>query len=452
MQTTIQMSLLAATSESGFSLDEFILTLHTLMEQKGMAGIASLILSILQERLCLDLCRNTANTWRPEESCCDSPAYELAQCRLRQIRTRIGTLHVPWRALRCRHCRKTFLPLRQFLGLEAYQRKTNELEYLVVEVVSEQSYRRATSHLEKIGSIPVPKSTAHRWVADSDCDAVDTGTDGLDFLYADGTGFKRRPNPKTGRDNRGEIRLAFGLETTGKIRPLGAWSGTSWRDIARTIQGRRGEDRPVAETLLSDGEPGLLEAMGRLCDVTQRCHWHAGRDLNYAMWKDDAPRAERNAATKELAGILAISLPKDDVELVSPDDKMALEDAVMTAEQSVETLCRRLFRRGYLDAWNYVKRMKRSLFEYVRRWLETGLVTPRAASLIERVMREVARRLKRIAHGWSDSGAAKMACVILKRFTNPNAWDAYWKKKLRLDGNVLWIVRKIELAPTPLGR
>jgi len=446
------MSLLAATSESGFSLDEFVLTFHTVMEEEGLAGIASLVLSVIEERLCLDLCQETPGTWRPAKSCCDSPRYELTQRRTRRIRTRVGTLHLPWRTLRCRHCGKTFLPLRQFLGLEAYQRKTNELEQLVVEVVSEQSYRRGASHLEKIGLIPVPKSTAHRWVADSDCDAIDTGTDALDLLFADGTGFKRRPDREAGVNNRGEVRIAFGLENTGDIRPLGAWSGVSWETIADAIQGRRREDQPVAEILLSDGEGGLLDAMGRLCDFTHRCHWHASRDVNYAMWKDDAPLAERKAAAKKLAGILAVSLPKEDIELVSAADKMALEDAADAARRSVDQFCHELSQKGYLEAWTYVDRMKRSLFGYVRRWLETGLVSPRAASLIERVMREVARRLKRIAHGWSESGAAKMACVILKRFTNSKAWDAYWKKKLRLEGNVLWALLKIKPAPTPLGR
>ena len=308
MQTTIQMSLLAATSESGFSLDEFILTLHTVMEEKGMAGIASLVLSAVEERLCLDLCRDVPNTWRPAESCCDSPDYELAQRRSRQIRTRIGTLHLSWRTLRCRCCRKTFLPLQQFLGLADYQRKTNELEHLVVEVVSEQSYRRSTSHLDKIGSIPVPKSTAHRWVADSDCDAIDPGTDTLNLLFADGTGFKRRPDAKAGRNNRGEVRVAFGIDNKGDIRPLGAWSGESWQAVAKAIQGKRREDQPVADTLLSDGEPGLLAALGHLCDFSNRCHWHASRDVNYMMWKDGAPLAERKATAKELAGILAVSL------------------------------------------------------------------------------------------------------------------------------------------------
>lgn len=452
MQTTVQMSLLAATAESGFSLDEFVLTLHDVMEDSGMAGVASLVLSIIEERLCLDLCQDRPGTWRPAESCCHSPRYELAQRRGRQIRTRVGTLQLPWRTLRCRQCRKTFLPLQQFLALDAYQRKTNELEQLVVEVVSEQSYRRSTSHLDKIGSIPVPKSTAHRWVADSDCDAIDTGTDTLALLFADGTGFKRRPNPEANVDNHGEVRMAFGIDKTGTIEPLGAWSGVSWKAIAQTVHGQRDDDQPVAETLLSDGEPGLIHWMGRLCDFTNRCHWHASRDLKYMMWRDDAPLAERKSRAKELAGILAVSLPKEDIEQVSTEDKMALEDALETAQRSVDQLCGELFQKGYVEAWGYLKRMKQSLFNYVRRWLETGLVTPRAASLIERTMREVARRLKRMAHGWSESGAAKMTCIILKRFTNPQAWDAYWKKKLRLEGNVHWLLQEIKQAPTPLGR
>jgi hypothetical protein len=446
------MSLLATTAESGFSLDEFILTLHDLMEDQGMAGIASLVLAIIAERLCLDLCQDRPGTWRPTEPCCHSPNYELAQRRGRQIRTRVGVLHLPWRTLRCRRCRRTVLPLRQFLGLEAYQRKSNELEQLVVEVVSEQSYRRTTSHLDKIGSIPVPKSTVHRWVADSDCDAIDTGTDTLSLLFADGTGFKRRPTPEEGRDNRGEVRIVFGLEKTGVVRPLGAFSGVSWKTISEAVQGRRDDDQPVAETLLSDGEPGLLQGMGRLCDFTNRCHWHASRDLKYMMWRDGASLTERKSRAKELAGLLAVSLPKEDIEQVAADDKMALEDAVESAERSVDHLCDTLGRRGYAQAWGYLKRMKRSLFTYVRRWIETGLVTPRAASLIERLMREVARRLKRMAHGWSESGAAKMTCIILKRFTNPKAWDAYWKKKLRLEGNVHWLLQEIKQAPTLSGR
>ena len=36
--------------------------------------------------------------------------------------------------------------------------------------------------------------------------------------------------------------------------------------------------------------------------------------------------------------------------------------------------------------------------------------------MIERVMRELGRRIKNIAYGWSDRGVTKIARIILKRF------------------------------------
>ena len=39
-----------------------------------------------------------------------------------------------------------------------------------------------------IGSIPVPKNTAQRWVAQSDCDQMDDNNETFDMLFADGTG------------------------------------------------------------------------------------------------------------------------------------------------------------------------------------------------------------------------------------------------------------------------
>ena len=359
MNTIVQLTLSASTHNHGFSLDEFILELNGIMEKDGIAGIASLVLNVIDEQLTLNLCRNVPDTWRPETICCEGQ-YELAERRGRTLRSRVGTLQLHWRRVRCRRCGKTLVVLRDFMGLAPYQRKTNELEQTVVEVVSEQSYRRSSNHLESIGVIPVPKSTAHRWVADSDCDLIDPGGDTMDLLFSDGSGYKRRPDLKNGITNRGEVRVVFGIENTGRLRPLGAWSEKTWEQIARDVQGKRPDGRAVAEMLISDGEQGMVDAMGRLCDFTQRCHWHASRDLNHTMWQDEAPLKERKESTRELAGILDVVLPKEDVEPVTADDKMALADAAEQAERKVDAFCRDLLRRGYTKAWKYVQQMKRA--------------------------------------------------------------------------------------------
>ena len=63
--------------------------------------------------------------------------------------------------------------------------------------------------------------------------------------------------------------------------------------------------------------------------------------------------------------------------------------------------------------------------------------------VVERMMREIGRRLKKIAFGWNEKGAAKMARIIIKRITSAGEWEKYWNEKLRLNGNVIIIFRGV---------
>ncbi|KXB05181.1 hypothetical protein AKJ51_05270 [candidate division MSBL1 archaeon SCGC-AAA382A20] len=343
--------------------------------------------------------------------------------------------------------------MREFLQLDLYQSKSAELEKTVMEVVSEQSYRRSSEHLDGIGSIPVPKSTAHRWVAETDCDKIDKAEETLDLLLADGTGYKRRPDEEKDINNRGELPVAMGVDKEGWLKPLGAFSGKSWDDIASCLKNKRDEDKPLAEVMISDGEPGLVESLADLCEEHQRSHWHLVRGLNHRMWEDEAPKRERDSRQEELAAIIGIELPEEDFDKVSEEDKENINGEVEKAENDILHLISTLKEKGYEAAASYVERASKSMFSYVHRWLRTGIVTPRVSSLIERMMREIARRLKRIAFGWSEEGAAKMTRIIIKRFTSPKEWEKYWKEKLRIEENVVLTLRSIDAEPPQtLGR
>jgi len=47
----------------------------------------------------------------------------------------------------------------------------------------------------------------------------------------------------------------------------------------------------------------------------------------------------------------------------------------------------------------------------LRLWLETGIVCPRTTSIIENLIRELVRRLKKIGWNWSDAGAERSGWV-----------------------------------------
>jgi len=130
-----------------------------------------------------------------------------------------------------------------------------------------------------------------------------------------------------------------------------------------------------------------------------------------------------------------------------------LTDAVATGEYEIRKLIKKLLNKGYVTAADYLIRASKNMFSYIRRWLLTGIVEPHASSMIERMMRELARRLKRMAFGWSEEGAAKMARIIIKRFTSASQWEKYWRKRLRIQDNVLLVLRAIKVEnPQTLGR
>jgi len=442
MKKSIALELAAVLAEDGFSLDELVVKTKALFERDGMAGFVSLLLELVDAWLYQGIISRSSG-WRPK-ACCETPRYELQDRLERRLRTSIGTVRLRWRRLRCRRCGRSCIPLREFTGLESHQSKTAELERVVAEIVAEQNYRRLSRHLALIGEIPVPKSTAHRWVMLSDCDEVAVDGKRSALLFADGTGYKRRPDAERGVDNGGELRLALGVSSSGTVTPLGAWSGKSWSEIGAAIGPVGGE--PISDVLVSDGEPGLAEGLAHLVRDQQRCHWHQIHDLDRFMWMDGADKDERRQAQSQLAGIVGIELPAKDFEQVSEKDKADIRQATAAAERQLEGLVGTLEARGYERAARYIRYAKDRLFTYVRWWLVSGLVVPRASSMIERLMRELGRRLKRIAFGWSERGAAKMARIIIKRVTSAGEWTAYWHARLRILGKVTLTLEQITAA------
>jgi hypothetical protein len=439
VHNTLYVEVMGSTSESGFSLDEMVTRVKVLFETKAMAKVVGLLLTLVDDHLCWNLV-DGRKSWKPK-GCCRDVLYEHKDKLERRFRTSLGTVKIRWWRLKCRKCGRTVVPLREFLGLGLFESKSAEMEKMVAEVVSEQSYRRTSRHLDLIGEIPVPKSTAHRWVMESECDALKVDGKTIGIVVADGTGYKRRPDEK--KSNRGDLKVVLGVDSTGTVIPIGAWGEENWEDIGKEIRDNAVKWKKKGKILVCDGETGLAEAMASLVERTQRCHWHAAHELDIFMWKDKAPLDARKTAQHRIAGLIGVELPEEDFEKVKDSDKTAVLEKAEKAEEEIERLIGELMNRGYTKAATYVRNAKASLFSYVRFWLKYGLVCPRASSMIERMMRELGRRLKKIAFGWSDKGAAKMARIIIKRITSAGEWDEYWKKRLRLDGNVAIILRGV---------
>jgi hypothetical protein len=254
MQGKLTLHALFSTSEHGFSVDELVKCIKSEMEEKGLPWIAKLILELVQEVLIMNIIthrRKCADCLKP---CCDAVSYELhsSHTSKRGLRTSIGNVALTWRKIRCRNCGSVHTPLREFLELMPWQSHSYELEQNVAETVADQSYRRSSAHLSTLGLAPVPKSTAHRWVVESDCDQMDCSEEYFEDMMADGTGFKRRPDRSLGKSNKGELRFVIGTIIEGQTMPLGIWTRESWQQIAADLSASS-QSMPLSEYLLPDG-------------------------------------------------------------------------------------------------------------------------------------------------------------------------------------------------------
>ena len=72
--------------------------------------------------------------------------------------------------------------------------------------------------------------------------------------------------------------------------------------------------------------------------------------------------------------------------------------------------------------------------------------------MVEKVVREPGRRIKRLAYGGSDQSVTKIAVIILKRFVNAMAGEGYWQNWMMIVGNAIIGVGNNKCVSQNLGQ
>lgn len=221
------------------------------------------------------------------------------------------------------------------------------------------------------------------------------------------------------------------------IIPVGVWAKRSWNHVAQTIKKANNhpkvKSKPIADILVCDGEEALIAAMGPLAKEVQRCQWHLTYEFFHLMKYQERCETEMS---RDLTGKLyeAIKLGVPDVH--DAESKLRLEVAIFEAEKSLDKVIVELKERGLLIAATYVENAKEKLFVFLRYWIQTGEVAPKVSSRIERLMRELGRRVKKIGFNWSAKGAARITRILFKIIAGKNLWENEWRDKLCLKNAV----------------
>ena len=359
----------------------------------------------------------------------------------RRFTTVFGNIDLPIRVAQCCCCGARYSPLLSALKVSPYIRKEANLEYQVIEAVIDTNYRR----LIEGHSIDISLGGIHNVVVGSDIDQHDEvpiELDDFSAIMADGTGIKQQ------RGKKGELRAVIGVCTDGSVEALGTFANTQWDQIERIIKERIKQTSASGIPFIYDGEPGLDHFLAEVTQ-TQRCTWHGPRGLYHSLWEDGLKKKDSQPQIDKLKHLIGIELPQTDYELLKKEDIRTVQKQYKSSKDEIKELINIFKEKGYHHAAEYLQNLAQRLFTHVEIWLKTGVIAPKTTSLLERIFREIGRRIKRIAWGWSDAAVSKLSKMIILKKYSKEKWKQYWKQKLGIDGNFNIQIANIEICPCP---
>ena len=345
----------------------------------------------------------------------------------RNISTVFGVLTLPLREVQCCTCGARYSPLLNALQIGAYARHEMNFEQEVIEAVIDTNYRR----LIEGRSIDISLGGIHNIVVGNDVDQLyqePVSIEDLSGIMADGTGVKQHQGRK------GELRTVIGVTKSGSVEPLGSFANTEWPEIERIIKERIKEAEGYGIPFIYDGEPGLDDFLADTAE-SQRCTWHAPRGLYHSLWQDGLKKKDSQPQIDKIKHLIGIELPEGEFELLKEEDKEQVKSQYETSKKEIKELIDTFRDKGYSHGASYLENLSERLFTNIEIWLKTGVITPKTISLLERLFREIGRRLKKIAWGWSDKAVTNISKMILIKQYSRDKWEKYWKEKLGIDGS-----------------
>jgi hypothetical protein len=357
----------------------------------------------------------------------------------RQVNTVFGKLRFPIRVVECGRCGAFYSPLLSALQIGPYARKETNFEQEVIEAVIDTNYRRLIDGR----SIDISVGGIHNLVAGSDVDRVyqtPVSSEQFSGILADGTGLKQY------RGRKGELRAVVGVTSSGRVAPLGTFTNTDWSIIEQQIKKRLKQNETHPLSFVYDGEPGLDQFLADVAQ-SQRCTWHGPRGLYHALWQDGLKKKDSQPVLDQVQHLIGIELPAGEFEILQEKDKEPVKAHYQASKAEIQALIETFREKGYSHGASYLENISDRLFTHIEMWLQSGVIAPKTISLLERVFRELGRRLKRIAWGWSDKVATKLSKMILLKQYSRTQWQQYWKQKLDIQGYFQIVIASVSLSP-----
>jgi hypothetical protein len=287
-------------------------------------------------------------------------------------------------------------------ALDARRRRYSRgVRMRLVEFASTMSYGDARREYETATGIHVPKRTIHSFVQELAPQLLEASKTAAEADVVVGDSTKVRAQASREMNN---VRVL--ISGGGRLLALGV--NEEW-------------PRAKADVLVSDGEPGLVNAVD--AEKRQLCILHAIKHLLFTLWRERMSPDERHEAGEAVRHAL-FPLVYSSRRHLEDGDHERLRARIDLTLRELRDVAHGLRSRGYPKAAGFIERNARFMVTFAELALE-GVEVPHTTNRIERLMGEVSKRCKHKWMHWSTDGLRNILILVLVRYTDEALYEGF---------------------------
>jgi len=342
----------------------------------------------------------------------DAP-FERAGTTGRTLVTRHGTIAFKLAKVRSLENQSILRPLLLDIGMDPWKRIVNDLEFECAETATYLTYRDSKTVIENLTKAKVSNHRIHASVQKVgsflDKERRETREGTVDLLYADGTKAHGID------DTKNEINVILGKNVeTGEKHLVGLTVNQPWTATAEQVNNK-------AAVLISDADRELRNALIDKALDHQQCVRHAIGDGGYSLWKAGLPKQERKAIRTRLQAILNTSR-NSVLRHLKDQDMERLQWRINETLADLKQLAKDLAEDGLTATAKFIRNAANYLITFARLAIKQVRV-PSTNTLIERLMEEIAKRVKNKWMHWSTTGLENLLTLLLVRYCNKERYN-----------------------------
>jgi transposase-like protein len=376
----------------------------------------------LQASLVLDLCG-------PEYERTSNRRFRRAGTTSRTLLTRHGKLE--FRLVKVHDLENDcyFRPLLVYVGVLPKKRIVDDLTLECAEVATYLTYRDSKTVIESLSNAKVSRCRIHDCVQRvggfMNMQRRSAPVKNQDLILGDGT----KSHGLGGKKN--EINVILGKnQNTGEKSLLGLGVNEDWRETVSQFRGR-------ARFAVSDNEPSLRNALLEKADDYQACVLHGIRDVKFYLWSAGLPKETRFEVAGRVEAVLWRLHNSVSVHLADGNFER-LSGRIDWALSVLGKLSCELSGIGLESVAKFIRNAANYLVTFARLAMK-GISIPCTNNLVERLMGEVAKRVKHKWMHWSTRGLENLLNILLARYCNKRSYGEMKERYLSANKTIIRI-------------